>query len=49
VRIQLRAIAFGQAERPADPDEMIMHRDALTKMLDGAYWASLDTATTGGS
>jgi aminoglycoside phosphotransferase (APT) family kinase protein len=49
VRIQLRAIAFGQAERPADPDEMIMHRVALAKMLDGTYWTSLDTATTGGT
>ena len=49
VRIQLRAIAFGQAERPADPDEMIMHRVALAKMLDGTYWTSLDTAMTGGT
>jgi aminoglycoside phosphotransferase (APT) family kinase protein len=49
VRIQLRATAFGQDERPADPDEMIMHRDTLAKMLDGTYWTSLHTATTGGA
>jgi aminoglycoside phosphotransferase (APT) family kinase protein len=42
VRIQLRAIAFGQAERPADPDEMVMHRTTLAAMLDGAYWNSVD-------
>jgi hypothetical protein len=35
VRIPLRAIAFSHAVRPVDPDEMIMHRDALTSMLDG--------------
>jgi aminoglycoside phosphotransferase (APT) family kinase protein len=38
VRIQLRAIAFGQACQPDDPDEMIMHRGALANMLDGTYW-----------
>ncbi|MBV8927559.1 MAG: phosphotransferase family protein [Mycobacteriaceae bacterium] len=49
VRIQLRAIAFGQAQRPDDLDDMIMHRAALAAMLDGTYWTSLDTAMTGGS
>lgn len=38
VRIQLRANAFGQAALPENPDEMIMHRAALEKMLDGSYW-----------
>ena len=38
MRIQLRAQAFGQAERPDDPDEMIMHRQSLEKMLGGTYW-----------
>jgi aminoglycoside phosphotransferase (APT) family kinase protein len=42
VRIHLRAIAFGQAEQPADPDEMIMHRHSLAAMLDGTYWNSVD-------
>lgn len=40
-RVQSRAIAFGQAERPHDPDDMIMHRATLEKMLDGTYWAGL--------
>jgi aminoglycoside phosphotransferase (APT) family kinase protein len=42
VRIRLRAIAFGQAEPPDDPDDMIMHRDALAAMLDGTYWKTRD-------
>ena len=42
VRVQLRAIAFGQAEHPADPDDMVMHRAALAAMLDGTYWNSVD-------
>ncbi|MDI9918812.1 phosphotransferase family protein [Rhodococcus sp. IEGM 1379] len=41
-RIQARAIAFGQAETPADPDDMIMHRASLTAMLDGTYWERLN-------
>ncbi|MFC4604122.1 phosphotransferase family protein [Rhodococcus kronopolitis] len=40
-RIQCRAIAFGQAELPADPDDMILHRPTLEAMLDGTYWAGL--------
>jgi aminoglycoside phosphotransferase (APT) family kinase protein len=49
VRIRLRAIAFGQAEPQADPDDMITHRHSLAAMLDDTYWNSLDSATTGGS
>lgn len=41
-RIQCRAVAFGQADPPGDPDEMIMHRASLEKMLAGAYWPALD-------
>ncbi|MFD4295234.1 phosphotransferase family protein [Rhodococcus sp. NPDC058532] len=37
-RVQSRAIAFGQAAAPGDPDDMIMHRRTLEDMLDGAYW-----------
>lgn len=40
-RIQGRAIAFGQSEAPADPDDMILHRATLEKMLDGVYWTGL--------
>ncbi|MUM19084.1 phosphotransferase family protein [Mycobacterium sp. CBMA271] len=41
VRIQMRAIAFGQAQMPDDPDDLILHRPALQKMLDGTYWSQL--------
>ncbi|MYR06328.1 phosphotransferase [Gordonia sp. SID5947] len=37
-RIQSRAIHFGQAEDPADPDDMILHRATLEAMLAGTYW-----------
>lgn len=40
-RVTERAVLFGQAVRPADPDEMIMHRDTLRRMLDGTYWDQL--------
>ncbi|MDJ0108109.1 phosphotransferase family protein, partial [Rhodococcus erythropolis] len=40
-RIQARAIAFGQSQRPEDPDDMIMHRASLAAMLDGTYWERL--------
>ncbi len=37
-QVQRRAIAFGQAEMPADIDDLIMHRQTLEEMLDGVYW-----------
>ncbi|MGW4480541.1 phosphotransferase family protein [Rhodococcus triatomae] len=40
-RVQCRAIAFGQAPEPADPDDMILHRAALAAMLDGTYWPGI--------
>ena len=40
-RVQTRAIAFGQASPPGDPDDMIMHRATLEAMLDGTYWDSI--------
>jgi aminoglycoside phosphotransferase (APT) family kinase protein len=40
-RVTERGVLFGQAVRPADPDEMIMHRATLRQMLDGTYWSSL--------
>jgi aminoglycoside phosphotransferase (APT) family kinase protein len=38
-RVQSRAIAFGHATLPDDPDDMIMHRKTLEDMIDGTYWA----------
>lgn len=40
-RIQTRAIHFGQAEAPEDPDDMIMHRKTLEAMLEGSYWGAI--------
>lgn len=40
-RVTERAVLFGQAVRPADPDEMIMHQATLRAMLDGTYWDRL--------
>ncbi|WP_158883680.1 phosphotransferase family protein [Amycolatopsis anabasis] len=37
-RVQRRRIHFGEAEPPANPDDMIMHRRALEAMLAGTYW-----------
>lgn len=40
-RVQTRAITFGQAAEPDDPDDMIMHRKTLEAMLDGTYWENI--------
>lgn len=37
-RIRRRAIHFGEAEPPADLDDLIMHRATLEAMLAGTYW-----------
>ena len=37
-RIARRAIHFGEAEVPADVDDMIIHRKSLEAMLAGDYW-----------
>ena len=37
-RVQRRAIHFGEAEMPADIDDLIMHRGTLEAMLAGTYW-----------
>lgn len=37
-RVTERSIHFGEAERPVDVDELILHRATLRAMLDGTYW-----------
>lgn len=37
-RVQSRAIHFGQAQAPDNPDDMILHRPTLEAMLAGTYW-----------
>jgi aminoglycoside phosphotransferase (APT) family kinase protein len=40
-RVTERSIFFGEAERPADIDDLIMHRATLVGMLDGTYWTGI--------
>lgn len=40
-RIQTRAIDFGASAEPENPDDMILHRASIEKMLDGTYWATV--------
>jgi aminoglycoside phosphotransferase (APT) family kinase protein len=37
-RVTERAVLFGEAVRPDDADDMIIHRGPLREMLDGTYW-----------
>ncbi len=40
-RVTERSILFGEAVRPDDVDELIIHRATLRAMLDGTYWDTL--------
>lgn len=40
-RVTERSILFGDAQRPDDVDDMILHRATLRSMLDGTYWAPI--------
>ena len=40
-RVTERAVLFGEAIRPPDIDDMIIHRSTLRQMLDGSYWDRL--------
>ncbi|CAN5527080.1 phosphotransferase family protein [soil metagenome] len=40
-RVTERSVLFGEAVRPDDLDEMIIHRDTLKAMLDGSYWDTI--------
>jgi hypothetical protein len=37
-----RQIAFGQAETPADPNDLILHRATLEQMMMGRYWEGFE-------
>ena len=39
VRTSTRGIAYGTAEKPDDPDDLIMFRSLLEQMLDGTFWS----------
>jgi hypothetical protein len=34
-----RSILFGEAERPDDIDDLILHRATLEAMVEGSYWS----------
>ncbi len=40
-RVTRRAIHFGEATMPDDPDDLISHRQILEAMLAGSYWNHL--------
>jgi aminoglycoside phosphotransferase (APT) family kinase protein len=40
-RVTERSIFFGEAEPPADIDDLIIHRSTLFGMLDGTYWTGV--------
>jgi aminoglycoside phosphotransferase (APT) family kinase protein len=39
IRTSKRGIAYGVMDAPNDPDDLIMFRGLLEKMLDGSYWS----------
>ena len=39
LRIAYRQLHFGEAEPPADPDALILHRASLEAMVRGTYWS----------
>lgn len=41
LRTGIRGVSFGQAEMPAEIDDLIMHRRTLELMLDDSYWSSV--------
>jgi aminoglycoside phosphotransferase (APT) family kinase protein len=41
-RIGRRSAFFAESPVPDDPDDMIMNRDAIERMLAGTYWKEID-------
>ncbi|GAA2890942.1 phosphotransferase family protein [Streptosporangium fragile] len=37
-RVWHRRIHFGEQPMPDDPDDLVLHRASIERMLDGAYW-----------
>jgi aminoglycoside phosphotransferase (APT) family kinase protein len=37
-RVMGRQVHFGERDMPDDPEEFILHRAALERLLDGTYW-----------
>ena len=41
LRTGIRGIRFGEAEMPDDPDDLMMNRTTLERMLDDTYWSEV--------
>ncbi|MGI8755834.1 MAG: phosphotransferase family protein [Acidimicrobiales bacterium] len=41
-RVTERAVLHGEADRPDDIDDLIIHRSTLRRMLDGTYWDTIE-------
>jgi aminoglycoside phosphotransferase (APT) family kinase protein len=41
LRTGIRGVRFGEAEMPADTDDLLMNRRTLELMLDDAYWSAI--------
>jgi aminoglycoside phosphotransferase (APT) family kinase protein len=41
-RVTRRQISFGEAVMPEDPDELVMHRATIAKMMSGEYWEGFE-------
>ncbi|HEX6238182.1 MAG TPA: phosphotransferase family protein [Acidimicrobiales bacterium] len=39
LRTGRRQVHFGEVDPPASPDDLILNRDAVERMLDGSYWS----------
>lgn len=39
LRTGRRQVHFGEVDPPASPDDLILNRDAIERMLDGSYWS----------
>jgi aminoglycoside phosphotransferase (APT) family kinase protein len=39
IRTSTRGMAYGIMEKPDDPDDLVMFRTLLERMLDGSYWS----------
>jgi aminoglycoside phosphotransferase (APT) family kinase protein len=38
LRVGYRQVHFGERPMPADPDDLILHRESLEAMVEGRYW-----------
>ncbi len=44
LRTGCRSVHFGEREMPEDPDELLINREPLERLLSGTYWEQVETA-----